>query len=67
MHFREAPLRASSRAASIRRATRRQRRVQAVVPRVIGLALGGTAALLYGLALFVPVIEMLRGLAAGTP
>ncbi len=47
-------------------AARRQRRLQVVVPMAIGLALGGTAALLYGLALFVPVIEMLRGLAAGT-
>jgi type II secretory pathway component PulF len=45
-------------------AARRHRRLQVVVPMVIGLALGGTAALLYGLALFVPVVEMLRGLAA---
>jgi general secretion pathway protein F len=45
-------------------ATRRRRRLQAVVPIVIGLALGGTAALLYGLALFVPVVDMLRGLAS---
>jgi type II secretory pathway component PulF len=56
-------------AASVYRqsAARRRRRVQAVVPLVIGLALGGTAALLYGLALFVPVIEMLRSLAAEAP
>jgi general secretion pathway protein F len=45
-------------------ATRRRRRLQIVVPMLIGLALGGAAALLYGLALFVPVVEMLRGLAA---
>jgi general secretion pathway protein F len=49
-----------------RSATRRQRRLQAITPLVIGLALGGGAALIYGLALFVPVIDMLRGLAAGT-
>ncbi len=48
-------------------AARRRRRLQVVVPMVIGLALGGTAALLYGLALFVPVIDMLRSLAAGAP
>lgn len=44
-------------------ATRRRRRLQVIVPMVIGLALGGTAALLYGLALFVPVVEMLGELA----
>ncbi len=47
-------------------AARRHRRLQVVVPMAIGLALGGTAVLLYGLALFVPVIQMLRGLAIGS-
>ncbi len=47
-------------------AARSHRRLQVVIPMVIGLALGGTAVLLYGLALFVPVIQMLRGL-AGNP
>jgi type II secretory pathway component PulF len=46
-------------------AARRRRRLQVIVPMLIGLAIGGTAVLLYGLALFVPVIQMLRGLAAG--
>jgi type II secretory pathway component PulF len=50
-----------------RSAARRHRRLQVIVPMVIGLALGGTAVLLYGLALFVPVIQMLRGLATGAP
>jgi type II secretory pathway component PulF len=49
-----------------RSAARRQRRLQVVIPMVAGLAIGGTAALLYGLALFIPVVEMLRGLAAPT-
>jgi len=35
-----------------------------VLPLVVALLIGGVATLLYGLALFVPVIEMLRGLAS---
>ena len=47
-------------------ASRRHKRLRVVIPIVVGLLLGGSAALLYGLALFVPVIDMLRGLASPT-
>ena len=41
-------------------------RLKLALPGLLELAIGGTAALLYGLALFIPVVEMLRGLAAPT-
>jgi general secretion pathway protein F len=46
-----------------RAATRRQNRLRIVLPLLVAVLIGGTATLLYGLALFVPVIELLRGLA----
>jgi len=44
-------------------ARRRAERVRIVAPLVLCVVFGGGATLLYGLALFVPVIEMLRSLA----
>jgi general secretion pathway protein F len=41
----------------------RRERIRAVVPIVAGIVIGGGATLLYGLALFLPVIEMLHALA----
>jgi type II secretory pathway component PulF len=46
-----------------RAALRRQNRLRIVLPLLVAILIGGTATLLYGLALFVPVIELLRGLA----
>ncbi|MFV2067969.1 MAG: hypothetical protein ACC645_13430, partial [Pirellulales bacterium] len=43
-------------------AQRRTRRLQVVAPAVACVAIGGTATLLYGLALFLPVVELLRAL-----
>jgi hypothetical protein len=45
-------------------AKRRLLRNRALVPIVASVVIGGSAVLLYGLALFAPVAEMLRGLAA---
>ena len=45
-------------------AERRTRRLQVVAPAVMCVALAGTATLLYGLALFLPVVELLRALAS---
>lgn len=44
-------------------AERRSDRLRIVVPMVVSIVLGGGVVLLYGLALFVPVVEMLRALA----
>jgi type II secretory pathway component PulF len=45
-------------------AQRRQERLRIILPLIVAVVVGGAATLLYGLALFVPVIEMLRGLAS---
>jgi type II secretory pathway component PulF len=45
-------------------AARRQERLQMIAPLATCALLGGGIALLYGLALFVPVVEMLSGLAS---
>ena len=45
-----------------RAAARRQARLRIIVPLIVAMSIGGVATLLYGLALFVPVIEMLCGL-----
>jgi type IV pilus assembly protein PilC len=47
-----------------RAAVRRQEQLRIILPLVVAVVIGGVATLLYGLALFVPVIEMLRGLAS---
>ncbi|HEY2415530.1 MAG TPA: type II secretion system F family protein [Pirellulaceae bacterium] len=47
-----------------RAAVRRQEQLRIILPLVVAVLIGGVATLLYGLALFVPVIEMLRGLAS---
>lgn len=47
-----------------REAERRQERLQVVAPLVLAVVIGGGATLLYGLTLFVPVVEMLRALAS---
>jgi type II secretory pathway component PulF len=53
-------------AASIYRdsAIRRLQRIRVVTPLVLCAVLGGGITLLYGLTLFVPVVDMLRGLAS---
>jgi type II secretory pathway component PulF len=53
-------------AADIYRAKARQRlaRWQTVAPIVLCIVVGGGITLLYGLALFVPIVDMLRGLAS---
>lgn len=45
-------------------ADRRTQKLRVVAPVVALVLLGGTVTLLYGLALFVPVVELLRALAA---
>jgi type II secretory pathway component PulF len=45
-------------------AQRRRDRVRAILPIVICVVIGGGVTLLYGLALFLPVVDMLRGIAA---
>jgi general secretion pathway protein F len=47
-----------------REAEHRQERLRVVAPLVLAVVIGGGATLLYGLALFVPVVEMLRALAS---
>jgi general secretion pathway protein F len=47
-----------------RSAVRRQKQLRIVLPLTVAVVIGGVATLVYGLALFVPVIEMLRGLAS---
>lgn len=47
-----------------REAERRQERLRVVAPLVLAVVIGGGATLLYGLTLFVPVVEMLRALAS---
>lgn len=47
-----------------REAEHRQERLRVIAPLVLAVVIGGGATLLYGLALFVPVIEMLRALAS---
>jgi type II secretory pathway component PulF len=48
-------------------AQRRQERLRIVVPMVVCVVLGGGVTLLYGLSLFVPIVELLRTLATGVP
>jgi hypothetical protein len=43
-------------------AQRRVQRLRVVAPAVTCLVIGGGVALLYALALFVPVVQMLKGL-----
>jgi len=45
-------------------AKRRQERLRVLAPLVMAVVIGGSATLLYGLALFIPVVEMLRALAS---
>jgi type II secretory pathway component PulF len=47
-------------------AKRRAERMRTLVPMVALVLLGGTVTLLYGLSLFVPVVELLRTLATNT-
>jgi general secretion pathway protein F len=47
-----------------RAAQRRAERLRLVAPMIVGVVLGGGAVLLYGLALFLPVVQMLRTLAS---
>jgi type II secretory pathway component PulF len=47
-------------------AARRQERLRTIVPLIACVVLGGSVTLLYGLALFLPVVEMLRGLASSS-
>jgi general secretion pathway protein F len=48
-------------------AQRRQERLRIVAPIVVCVVLGGGVTLLYGLSLFVPIVELLRALASGSP
>jgi general secretion pathway protein F len=45
-------------------AQRREERLRIVAPIVVCVVLGGSATLLYGLSLFVPVVQLLRALAS---
>jgi hypothetical protein len=45
-------------------AARRQERLRTIVPLIACMVLGGSVTLLYGLALFLPVVQMLLGLAS---
>jgi type II secretory pathway component PulF len=53
-------------AASVYRdgARHRQQRLRVLAPLVMAVVLGGGATLLYGLALFVPLVNLLRGIAS---
>jgi type IV pilus assembly protein PilC len=45
-------------------AARRQERLRTIVPVIACMVLGGSVTLMYGLALFLPVVQMLLGLAS---
>jgi type II secretory pathway component PulF len=48
-------------------AQRRQERLRIAAPIVVCVVLGGGVTLLYGLSLFIPIVELLRALASGSP